>query len=47
MVSLHSFFNTYLDISLGLIGYFHKEFGIGINHMLQNAFINAVEWLRK
>jgi len=47
MLLLHSFFNTYLDISLGLIGYFHKEFGIGINHMLQNALINAVGWLSK
>jgi hypothetical protein len=35
------FYNTYLDIRLGLVCHFHNEFGIGIDHVLQDALINT------
>ena len=33
---------TYLNISLGLVGNFHDELGLSIDHVLQDLIIDAV-----
>jgi hypothetical protein len=32
-----------LDVCLGLIGDFHQELGVGINHMLEDTLVDSVK----
>ena len=32
---------NYLDVSFGLVSYFHQKLGLRVDHVLQNTLINS------